>query len=96
MPTTYEKFQSDDFELHTLKQHLMSNPKPTMDQIRHCSHDTRILYSKWNDLIVENNLLYKTKMVNDVLQKFIIIPEKERISLIHYYHEIKNSHLRVK
>ena len=78
-PTTCENSQNEDTELKMLKQHVQSKIRPTIDQIRHCSRDTRVLHSKWNELIVENNILYKTKMVNDIFEKHVIIPERDRI-----------------
>ena len=95
-PTTLDKIQNQDSELKILKDQVNSKTKPTIDQIRNKSYDTRILYSKWQDLVVENEILYKTKLINEKNEKFAVIPIKARNELITYYHCIKNCHLGTK
>ena len=56
------------------------------------SHDTRIIYAKWDDLIVENNILYYCKTIDDKLVKLAVIPEHQRAEIIFQFLNIKSSH----
>ena len=89
---TLAQDQDADIELNELKGHLKNQLRPSVDDIRHTSEDTRIIYSHLSNLILENDIIYKTKLINDKLVKFAVIPVNNRKQLLNYYHSIKCAH----
>ena len=93
------EMQDSDRAISTVKSWVEEGRKPEYKDITNEGYFLRSLWSQWNRLFVKNGILYREwKVVGTDLSQFqVVIPLKERRTVLRYCHDHKSSgHLGMK
>lgn len=85
--TDLQRFQEDDQHIATVKKYLVSGKRPTKQQRAKEAKPVLKLMTKWNQLVIENNLLFRKFTINGEERKVLVLPQALRSTVLKQLHD---------
>jgi transposase InsO family protein len=85
--TDIQKMQADDPDISQVMKYLLKGSKPTSGQINQESARFQKVVAKWQQLTVDNNILYRNMTWNGESTKVLVLPRSLRSIILKQLHD---------